>query len=79
MRLEFGIGERNERGQKLADFALRHELFLAKTQFRHHLRSLRGPPRMEISRIIMITGIFLSSNDGEAVSKIQKRTLPGAD
>ncbi|GFS19811.1 endonuclease-reverse transcriptase [Elysia marginata] len=73
---EYGIGTRNEAGERLVEFCLENNLFVANTMFQNHRRRLYtwthpDCPRHQIDYI-------LAQNRWRS-SIMGVRTLPGAD
>ena len=71
----FGLGVRNEAGQRLIEFCQENALVIANTLFQQHERRIYTwtTPDNEIRLII-----FFAAKDGEALYS-QKKIRPGAD
>ena len=69
---KFGLGIRNEAGQRLIQFCQENALVIANTLFQHHKRdSTHGHHQMVNTKIRMI--IFFAAKDGEALYSQQKQ------
>ena len=64
---KFGLGMRNEAGQRLTEFCQENALVIANTLFQQHKRR----PHMDITEIKLI--IFFAAKDGEALYSQQKQ------
>ena len=76
---KFGLGVRNETGQRLIEFCQENTLVIANTIFQQHKRRLytwTSPDGQHQNRLI----IFFAAKDGEALYSQQKqeRELPVA-
>ena len=69
---KFGLGIRNEAGQRLIEFCQENPLVIANTLFQQHKRdSTHGHHQMVNTKIILI--IFFAAKDGEALYSQQKQ------
>ena len=69
---KFGLGIRNEAGQRLIQFCQENALVIANTLFQHHKRdSTHGHHQMVNTKIRLI--IFFAAKDGEALYSQQKQ------
>ena len=69
---KFGLGIRNEAGQKLIEFCQENALVIANTLFQQHKRQLnRWTSPMGNTKIRLI--IFFAAKDGEALYSQQKQ------
>jgi hypothetical protein len=70
---KFGLGMRNEAGQRLIEFCQENALVIANTLFQQHKRKLytSGHHQMVNTEIRLI--IFFAAKDGEAVYSQQKQ------
>ena len=69
---KFGLGIRNEAGQRLIEFCQENTLVIANTLFQQHKRrSTQGHHQMVNSKIRLI--IFFAAKDGEALYSQQKQ------
>ena len=69
---KFGLGMRNEAGQRLIEFCQENALVIANTLFQQHKRRLNtwtSPNGQQQNRI----DIFFAAKDGEAVYRQQKQ------
>ena len=71
---KFGLGIRNEAGQKLIEFCQKNALVIANILFQQH--STHGHHHTVNIKIRLI--IFFAAKDGEALYS-QQKTRPGAD
>ena len=70
--IKFGLGIRNEAGQRLIEFCQENELVIANTLFQQHERRLcTGHHQMVNTEIRLI--IFFAAKDGEALYSQQKQ------
>ena len=67
----FGLGMRNEAGQRLIEFCQENALVIANTLFQQHKRRLYGHHQMVNTKIRLI--IFFAAKDGEALYSQQKQ------
>ena len=68
---KFGLGMRNEAGQRLVEFCQENALLIANTLFQQHKRKLtHGHHQMVNTKIRLI--IFFVAKDGEALYSQQK-------
>ena len=77
---KFGLGIRNEAGQRLIEFCQENTLVIANTLFQQHKRRLtHGYHQMVNTEIRLI--IFFSAEDGEVLNSQQKQDqgLSGSD
>ena len=65
---KFGLGIRNEAGQRLIEFCQENTLVIANTFFQQHKRRLHQMVNTEIRLII-----FFADKDGEALYSQQKQ------
>ena len=69
---KFGLGIRNEAGQRLIEFCQENTLFIATTLFQQHKKdSTLGNHQMVNTKIRLI--IFFAAKDGEALYSQQKQ------
>ena len=69
---KFGLGMRNEAGQRLIEFCQENALVIANTLFQQHKgRLYRGHQEMVNTEIRLI--IFFAAKDGEALYSQQKQ------
>ena len=69
---KFGLGMRNEAGQRLIEFCQENALLIANTLFQQHKRdSTHGHPQMVNTKIRLI--IFFAAKYGEALYSQQKQ------
>ena len=68
---KFGLGMRNEEGQRLIEFCQENALVIANTLFQQHKRRLYGHHQMVNTKIRLI--IFFAAKDGEALYSQQKQ------
>ena len=68
---KFGLGMRNEAGQRLTDFCQENALVIANTLFQEHRRRHHGHHQMVNTKIRLI--IFFAAKDGEALYSKPKR------
>ena len=70
---KFGLGVRNEAGQRLREFCQENALVIANTLFQQHKRRLYTwtPPQMVNTEVTLI--IFFAAKDGEALYSQQKQ------
>ena len=69
---KFGLGVRNEAGQRLIEFCRENALVIANTFFQQHKRrSTHGHHQMVNTEIRLI--IFFAAKDGEALYSQQKQ------
>ena len=69
---KFGLGIRNEAGQRLIEFCQENALVITNTLFQQHREdSIRGHHRMVNTEIRLI--IFFAAKDGEALHSQQKQ------
>ena len=72
VRGKFGLGVRNEAGQRLIEFCQENAFIIANTLFQQHKRRLtHGPHQMVNTEIRLI--IFFAAKDGEALYSQQKQ------
>jgi len=74
---QYGLGEKNTRGQKLIDWCTQHQQVITNTWFRHHPRRLwtwRSPGDRNRNQIDYIT---INRRFRNAIH--QAKTYPGAD
>ena len=72
---KFGLGMRNEAGQRLVEFCQENALVIANTLFQQHREdSTHGHHQMVNTEIRLI--IFFAAKDGEALYSQQDRTAP---
>uniref|UniRef100_A0A8D8T3N0 Craniofacial development protein 2 n=1 Tax=Cacopsylla melanoneura TaxID=428564 RepID=A0A8D8T3N0_9HEMI len=74
---EFGLGERNDRGELLCTFAVEHDLIVTNTFFQQHPRRLytwKSPDKRTRNQID-----FVLINDRFKNSLLSIKTYPGAD
>ncbi|VEN37907.1 unnamed protein product [Callosobruchus maculatus] len=73
----FGVGERNERGEKLIDFCIQNKLVITNTTFNHHIRRLytwKSPGDRYRNQID-----YIMINQRWKSSIMNTKTYPGAD
>ena len=70
---KFGLGIRNEAGQRLIAFCQENALVIVNTLFQQHKRRLYTwtPPQMVNTEVTLI--IFFAAKDGEALYSQQKQ------
>ncbi|GFS20831.1 craniofacial development protein 2 [Elysia marginata] len=73
---EYGIGTRNEAGERLVEFCLENNLFVANTMFQNHRRRLYTWTHPDCSRH-QIDYILAQNRWRSSIMGV--RTLPGAD
>ena len=66
---KFGLGVRNETGQRLIEFCQENTLFIANTLFQQHKRRLYTWTSPDGQQLI----IFFAGKDGEALYSQQKK------
>ena len=68
---KFGLGMRNEAGQRLIEFFQENALVIANTLFQQHKRRLYGHHQMVNTKIRLI--VFFAAKDGEVLYRQQKQ------
>lgn len=74
---EFGLGQRNERGEMLVDFCRRTKLFASNTWFKHHKRRRYTWKRPGDTERMQLDYILVRQRYRNSVK--DSRSLPGAD
>ena len=70
---KFGLGIRNEAGQRLIEFCQENALVIANTLFQQHKRRLYSGHHQMVNSEIRLT-IFFAAKDGKALYSQQNKT-----